>query len=38
MDKKLAINEDWFAVILAFLIMLLAAVGILGESGIPIKF
>ncbi len=32
------LNEDWLAVILAFLLILLAAVGVLGKNGIPISF
>lgn len=32
------ISEDWLAVILAFGIILLSALGILGESGLNISF
>jgi hypothetical protein len=32
------INEDWLSVILAFVLILLAAIGVLGENGINIKF
>jgi hypothetical protein len=32
------LNEDWLAVILAFLLILLATIGVLGKSGIPISF
>jgi len=35
---KIKINEDWLAVILAFLLILLSAIGILGKTGIPISF
>jgi hypothetical protein len=35
---KFQLSEDWWSVILAFLLILLAAVGILGKNGIPIKF
>ena len=38
MMSKLKINEDWLAVILAFLLILLAALGVLGKNGIPITF
>ena len=32
------LNEDWLAVIVAFLLIVLAAVGVLGKTGIPITF
>ncbi len=32
------INEDWLAVIIAFVLVLLAALGILGPHGIKIVF
>lgn len=32
------LTEDWLAVILAFVIILLSAIGILGESGLVIPF
>jgi hypothetical protein len=32
------LNEDWFSVILAFLLILLSVIGILGKHGIPITF
>lgn len=41
MDRKKAIfhlNEDWWAVIVAFLLILLAALGLLGENGLSIPF
>lgn len=41
MDKKKALfhlGEDWWAVIVAFLFILLAALGLLGESGLSIPF
>ncbi len=31
-------GEDWWAVIVAFVLVLLAAIGILGERGLMIKF
>ena len=34
----LNISEDWWAVILAFLVILLSVIGILGKNGIPISF
>ena len=36
--RKLTISEDWWAVIIAFLLILLAAVGLLGKTGLPITF
>ncbi len=36
--SKFKINEDWLAVVLAFLLILLAAVGLFGKNGIPITF
>jgi hypothetical protein len=35
---RFLLNEDWWAVILAFLLILLAALGWLGENGLPISF
>ena len=35
---KLNISEDWLAVILAFVLILLAAIGLLGKTGLPITF
>ncbi len=32
------ISEDWLAVLLAFTLILLSALGILGENGLNIKF
>jgi|MudIll2142460700_1097286.scaffolds.fasta_scaffold345704_1 hypothetical protein len=32
------LSEDWLAVILAFGLILLAALGVLGETGLPIRF
>ncbi len=32
------LNEDWLAVLLAFLLIGLAVVGVLGKNGIPIAF
>ncbi len=31
-------NEDWFAVVIAAVLIFLAALGILGENGISIHF
>lgn len=33
-----ALPEDWQAVIIAFILILLAAVGVLGQNGINIRF
>jgi hypothetical protein len=32
------INEDWLAVLLAFLVILLCTIGIFGPQGWPISF
>jgi hypothetical protein len=37
-EPKPPLSEDWLAVILAFLLIFLAAVGVLGEGGIPVHF
>ncbi len=37
-QKKIALSEDWWAVIVAFVLMLLAALGWLGKNGLLIKF
>lgn len=37
-DKKFKLSEDWWAVIIAFTLILLSALGVLGESGLFIKF
>ncbi len=37
-DQKFKLSEDWLAVILAFVLILLSAIGVLGKNGIPIKF
>lgn len=36
-DRK-PLSEDWLAVIIAFVLILLAAIGILGENGLMIRF
>lgn len=36
--KMFPLSEDWLAVLLAFLLMLLATVGVLGKSGLNIVF
>jgi hypothetical protein len=35
---RLLVSEDWLAVAIAFLLIALAALGILGKDGIPIRF
>lgn len=35
---QLKLSEDWLAVLLAFLLIALAALGVLGETGLPISF
>jgi hypothetical protein len=32
------VNEDWFAVIIAFILIVLSAIGLLGENGIVVSF
>jgi hypothetical protein len=32
------LSEDWLAVLIAFGLIVLAAIGIIGKSGIPISF
>jgi hypothetical protein len=32
------LTEDWLSVLIAFGLILLAALGVLGEGGIPINF
>jgi hypothetical protein len=36
--SKFTISEDWWAVIVAFILILLAAIGLLGKSGLSITF
>jgi hypothetical protein len=36
--KKLYLSEDWWAVIIAFILILLSVIGLLGKSGLMIKF
>jgi hypothetical protein len=35
---KFSISEDWWAVIVAFVLILLTAIGLLGKSGLRIIF
>jgi hypothetical protein len=35
---KITLSEDWLATLLAFVLILLAAIGMLGENGLMIKF
>lgn len=35
---RLKLTEDWLAVLIAFGLILLAALGVLGKSGLPITF
>jgi hypothetical protein len=37
-NKTHSINEDWLAVFLAFLIILLSAIGLLGPNGLNLTF
>ncbi len=36
--NQFKLNEDWLAVLLAFLLILLATLGVIGKNGIPIAF
>ena len=36
--KKVNLSEDWWAVILAFVLILLAVIGMLGANGLNITF
>ena len=36
--KKISMSEDWLSVLLAFFFFFLSVLGILGETGIQIKF
>ncbi len=41
MDKRnkiFSISEDWWAMIVAFLLILFAVLGVLGEGGLSISF
>jgi hypothetical protein len=37
-QPKINLSEDWLAVIIAFVLILLAAVGLLGKTGLPVTF
>ncbi len=37
-SKPSIFSEDWLAVILAFVLILLSAVGVLGPNGLNIRF
>ena len=37
-QSKFTISEDWWAVIVAFVLILLAAIGLLGKGGLLITF
>ncbi len=37
-QNKFTISEDWWAVIVAFILIFLAVVGLLGKSGLPVVF
>jgi hypothetical protein len=36
--QKFSLNEDWWVVIIAFILILLSAIGALGKGGLPISF
>ena len=38
MTKKFSLSEDWLATLLAFVLIFLAAIGLLSENGLMIKF
>ena len=37
-ENRKPLSEDWLAVIIAFGLILLAVIGVLGEKGLMIKF
>ena len=37
-SSKFSISEDWWSVIIAFILILFAAVGLLGKTGLMITF
>ncbi|KAF0106966.1 MAG: hypothetical protein FD146_2076 [Anaerolineaceae bacterium] len=37
-SRKIVLNEDWWAVIAAGLLILLSALGVIGEGGLKITF
>jgi hypothetical protein len=37
-SKPFKLAEDWWAVLIAFLLILLAVLGVLGEGGLAVKF
>lgn len=36
--NRFKLTEDWLAVLIAFALILLATVGVLGKNGLPISF
>ena len=36
--KSFQLTEDWWSVIIAFILILLAAIGLFGPNGLPITF
>ncbi len=38
LKEKSPLNEDWLAVIIAFVLIILSAIGLLGKTGINITF
>ncbi len=36
--RRKPLSEDWLAVIVAFILIVLAAIGVLGPNGINIRF
>ena len=37
-SKRFALSEDWLAILIAFILILLSAIGLIGQGGIRIVF
>ena len=37
-NQKFSLSEDWWSVIIAFILILFAAIGLLGKTGLMITF
>lgn len=37
-NSRFSVHEDWVSVLIAFVLLLLAVIGVLGETGIQVKF
>ena len=36
--KTATLTEDWISVLLAFLLLLLSVIGVIGEAGLQVRF